>query len=242
MKKNFNFNELVKFGNFSKKEEKKLSNLYNKIEKPLIFKIDRNIECAKFNYVKNEISIKSLNDYNSLIHELLHAELIFFYKFPTIKEINEILIEYNQQRLKKLFVTLTNDIHHFIFFNKFKDATKHLKNNYLIYNQKKILENNLPYDYLEKKYSQQVTYFNKILFYYESIFIINIYKKLLIPNFTYCQKLIKLDSELYNIFNNFFISILELKNETNINTYNINIFKIYKLLIIKIKNIQNRKI
>ena len=114
MKEEFSFNKLLKFANFSKREEKILRNLNNKIDKPLTFKIDENIECAKFNYVKNEITMKTISDYSSLIHELFHAELNIYYQFPTIKEINELLTKYKQPRLKKLIATLTNDIHHFI--------------------------------------------------------------------------------------------------------------------------------
>jgi hypothetical protein len=239
MKEEFNFSELLKLASFSKIEEKILCNLNNKIDKSLIIKIDEDIESAKFNYVKNEIIIKTISDYSSLIHELLHAELIIFYKFPTIKDINEILTKYKQPRLKKLIATLTNDIHHFIFNDKFEKATKHRENTYLVSNQKSLLESNLSFCHLEKQYNQQGIYLNKLLFYYESIFIISKYKILLMKNIKFCEKLIKLDNNLYNIFNNFFTSILEARKRTNIETYNTTIINIYTTLIVKIKNNQN---
>lgn len=236
MKEEFSFNKLLKFANFSKREEKILRNLNNKIDKPLTFKIDENIECAKFNYVKNEITIKTISDYSSLIHELFHAELIIYYQFPTIKEINELLTKYKQPRLKKLIATLTNDIHHFIFNDKFQKATKHRENIYLVSNQKNILESDLFYNHLEKRYNQQGTYLNKVLFYYESIFIISRYKILLMKNIIFCEKLIKLDYNLYKIFNNFFTSILKLRKKQNKETYNKSVINIYTTLIVKIKN------
>ncbi|WP_139957801.1 hypothetical protein [Flavicella sediminum] len=239
MREELNFSELLKLASFSKIEEKILCNLNNRIDKSLKYKIDENIESAKFNYVKNEITIKTINDYSSLIHELLHAELIIFHKFPTIKDINEILTKYKQPRLKKLIATLTNDIHHFIFNDKFQKATKHRENSYLVSNQKSLLESNLSYIHLEKGYNQQGIYLNKVLFYYESIFIINRYKILLMKNIIFCEKLIKLDNNLYEIFNNFFNSILVLSKKPNVEIYKSTIINIYTNLIVKIKNNQN---
>lgn len=235
MKREFNFNELIKFSNFSKTEEEILCNLNNQVGDSLTFKIDNSIETAKFNYVKNEINLKKINDYSSLIHELLHAELIIFHKFPTIKDINEILITYSQLRLKNLIATLTNDVHHFIFYNKFKRATKHKESIYLVSNQKRILESNFSNEYLEKKYNQQGTNLNKVLFYYKSIFIINTYKVLLKENTTSSEKLMILDAQLYKIFNNFFTSILALNYEYKESTTRTEELLIYTTLIKKIK-------
>ena len=55
-------------------------------------------------------------------------------------------------------------------------------------------------------------------------------------NIIFCENLIKLDYNLYKIFNNFFTSILKLRKKQNIETYNKSIINIYTTLIVKIKN------
>jgi len=98
------------------------------------FEINGSIPCAKYIPKEQKIIIKPNDLYSSVIHELLHVKTLYVGKFPDFEAIEKI----RGNRLvffKQFFIDLTNDLHHFIFYEEFKRLTSHSQNIFFITNE-----------------------------------------------------------------------------------------------------------
>jgi hypothetical protein len=206
----------------------KLNNKLKKINKEPSYLIDKSISHAKFKYKENLIIINDKNIFKSLVHEQLHAILIYNNNFPTINKISTLSKKYNLQRLNGLIVDIYNDFHHFVFFMEFNKIT--LGKNFII-NQELLLNPKFKFDFLTQKYINKKNYHEKIKVFYNSFFIPLKYKVLMNEGVLDWnnESLIKLDSELFQILTKLFDLKIEFSLQENIDYHQdvINSFSVF---------------
>lgn len=230
---------LIEKGGFDERKKRNilsiLSNI-NHLENEITFIIDNSNLTSKFNSEEYRITIPEINAYNSIIHELLHAELIYFYNFPQIKEINVVLKSTKLIRLRKFIFDLTNDIHHFLFYEKHKKLTSSTGNIYLINNQKQLLNPKFEFKYLAEKYIFTNDIFRKIKFFYTALYIPFKYAQLISDNNVNwnAKSLKKVDSDLFKTIDIFFYDIINL--DINKLENKKDILKIYSQLFENLNN------
>lgn len=123
---------------FSFSEKAMLRSIYRDlitINPKLIFEYKDSISCAKFRPSENKIILRCNDVYSTIIHELLHAKLLYNKEFPSFEDINRIKDNYRIPFCDKLIIDITNDMHHFLFYERFKSLTKNSVCPYFIKNQ-----------------------------------------------------------------------------------------------------------
>lgn len=213
--------ELIIISDFTELEKNNLLSICNqkKISRhQLEFTIDSNLDYSRFNCKNSIIRLKKI-DYSTIIHELLHAELVYIYNFPCINEIDNILCKFQLNRLKNLIFNISNDIHHFIFYEKFINFTNHINNVKLVNNEEQLINPSFKFNFLSEKMESKENSFEKITFFYNSLFIPLKYKQLLrIGNLDWnLVDLKRLSPELLNIFNSFFDTLFAVHHEYQTN-------------------------
>lgn len=225
------FDQLI-LEKFSEIEKKKLSEINERLilskNEPL-YVIDNSINHATFNCKENIITLKDKNIFLSTLHELLHAELIHFYKFPSLNKIKIELKKHNLFRLKTTIINITNDAHHFIFNERYLTLAEHLENVKLFSNQDDLLNPKFELNYLMKKINLKYDKHIRANFFYDKLYIPFKYKQLIRNNNVKwdAKSLKELDRELFEIIDCFFVKISDLDIENNIDNNENNIMKIY---------------
>lgn len=221
--------------NFSDIEKKILSEINKRLilsENEPHYVIDNSINHATFNCKENIITLKNKNIFSSTLHELLHAELIHIYKFPSLNKIKIELEKHNLLRLKATIINITNDVHHFIFNEKYLTLTEHLENDRLFSNQDELLIPKFEFTYLIKKFNLNTDKISKVKFFYSRLYLPFKYTQLISNSSVKWNtiSLKELDRELFEIIDNFFFKISNLDLEMNIYNNENNIIKIYNQL------------
>lgn len=218
--------------NFSEIEKSILSEINEKLilsKNEPVYVIDNSINHATYSCKENIITLKEENMFLSTLHELLHAELIHIYKFPTLNKIKLELEKHNLLRLKITIIDITNDAHHFLFNNRYLALTKHIENAKLFSNQDELLNPKFELNYLTKKINLNNDKNTRVKFFYNRLYIPYKYKQLIsYSNVKWDIINLKgLDRVLFEIIDDFFVKISHIDLERNINVNENNIIKIY---------------
>jgi len=121
-----NIKALISRNNFNEHENESLIFICKELENRnyiLNFEYDNNLECAKFRPSEKKILLKPNDSYSTIIYELLHAKLTYIDNYPDFEAINQIQGNRNLILFKQI-ISVTNDLQHFIFYDKFKLLTQ----------------------------------------------------------------------------------------------------------------------
>ncbi|MBN1112902.1 MAG: hypothetical protein JXA53_08310 [Bacteroidales bacterium] len=133
-----NIEELINKGEYNDFEKSKLKNIDLKLKEhnnEFTYHIDSNVTSAKCRYNDRKILLTNYN-YSIIIHELLHAELMFVKNYPSLERIYSIESKICLRNRMKFIKDFTNDLHHLIFYKDFDLLTQHCKSRKFVCNER----------------------------------------------------------------------------------------------------------
>lgn len=213
--------QLILKGKYSSVEKNNILQLDQSLKSnatPFTYELDKTLDCANCDVVAQKIILTDVSDYPTLIHEMLHAELTCINGFPSTEELLA-KRDVNFRRFSQLVSDMSNDIQHFIFYDRFRELNAHRPYAPFIINER-AMRNLYGHATMENQIHGLYQYSKKRQFieFYQSTFVKLYYNKYLdeIDITDHLQELKNAFPKLYAFFDSFFQSTLHWNGDRTI--------------------------
>lgn len=208
---------MINESNFKIHEIKILGELNHKLDKAeasFSFEYDNSIQCAKCNTEFKVIRLCEDADFSDVVHEFLHAKLVYIHNFPSFYDINKLKNNRSFYFTKQLIVDITNDIHHFIFWKEFRQLTT---SDNIVNNQVDLINSSkTDFKYIEDDNESPRDRSNSLIEFYSNYYIPQFYKNIHRIHDFMVKPEIMFVPDQYDFLYEFFIKVLESNRDKDI--------------------------